>query len=1140
MMKRMLSLLLVLCVMVPAVLTGMTFTAVAEENTVGAANAVDAAPTSYVQNGLVAWYDGKQNTRNGADTDAAVWEDLISGYDFKVTKSATCYFTAEGFHQKSGKSYFPQEIVDVVNAEEFSVEILLSDFISIGNDFNTFMNSDNDNFALFRRNTNNVLEFKFGAIGQGSRPVAADGLNLLQNALVTITYKVGGNVIMYINGESVADKPCTLLMGANNLFIGQTGGKDYETTYRSIRFYNRELSAKEVKHNAIVDGYGSVKDMYVTDGLVSLYSGIQNTADGYAPDATVWTDLISGNDLTMTINDKNYFTREGFHLNSARNYFPQAIVDLVNGDEFTVEMFLGDLVSLGSAYNTFINSSNDNFSLFRRLSNDVIEFKFAGNTGAERPTVEDGLNAFANSVVTITYKVGGETVIYVDGVAAASKPVSRSMGAGDLFLGHNEDTRNYETTFRSLRFYNRELTAEEVAANAVIDGVGSGTVQRPANPGFVTVAQPKTPIAGDVALVRSIDSTSELNTVIKADVKPAAVILHINQSLQVTTPSGTKIDTLEAVLEKLGYVILPVFELKDKATAEALATYLKEIRFYDASVMSTDPDVVAATRAVLPQLRGVIDYTEVYKDKTTLTTEECIELRKSLHTNMGTVAVLPQACARTEVVQYLYDEIVNVWVRADDTMTVAGHYDALMSGAIGIITDDYQALYATAAALSSVTLTRAPLNIGHRGIPSGGYPENTLEGAIAAYEAGADVIECDIYLTTDKEIVIMHDGSTDRTCNGSMGVESSTLAQLKTLYVNKGYENKEGLNKCEIPTLREFLAYFKDTDCRLFIEIKSSKADIVPIMKDLIEEYDMYAQCGIITFVESQMANMRKYYPEMSCGALCGGYLGDVTSDSDMRNVMNFIGKYNATLNPSYSGYGANSIRAALVRGIAIYPWTFDGTSYNNYFIWGYSGLTGNSANSLARMVKKLTISCDAGETVKVGDTITFTAETTNYKRDVNDVTGGNSCTFTIVEGSDIATIEGNKLTVTGSGDIAVVASYAFSRSPKYTVYTQPIILHVEPDEQTTETEVVSDTETNGTDDTIVTDPVVTDPVVTDPVDTTTDVTGDVSQPVSDPAVSDSETTAKGEGGCKSVLSGALLAMLSTFAWGVTFVRKKQ
>lgn len=439
---------------------------------------VTAAPTAYISSGLVSWFDGVNNTRAGQNTEAVVWEDLISGYDLPVEKTETNYFTAEGFHLNSAEYFFPNQLRDLVNGQAFTVEIHFGEeFKSIGSDFNTFMNSSNDAFALFRRNSNNVIEFKYASNAPGTRPTVADGLNKLQGALITVTYEVGGKVHIYLNGQEAASADSPSSMGADNLFIGQVATKAYETVYRSIRFYDRALDANEVAYNAVVDGYASVKDLYVQEGLVSLFSGIQNTADGYKADANVWTDLVSGYDLPLTLDESNGFTREGLHLNSARHFFPQEIVDLVNGNEFTVEMYLGDLVSLGTAYNTFINSDNDAFSLFRRIDSNVLEFKFANNTAGERPTVDNGLDVFANSLITLTYKVGGNVTVYVDGIQAAQVSCPRAMGANNLFLGHPDATRNYDTTFRAVRFYNRELSAEEVLLNAKADGVCPADVQ---------------------------------------------------------------------------------------------------------------------------------------------------------------------------------------------------------------------------------------------------------------------------------------------------------------------------------------------------------------------------------------------------------------------------------------------------------------------------------------------------------------------------------------------------------------------------------------------------------------------------------------------------------------------------------------
>ena len=76
---------------------------------------VTAAPTAYISSGLVSWFDGVNNTRAGQNTEAVVWEDLISGYDLPVEKTETNYFTAEGFHLNSAEYFFPNQLRDLVN-----------------------------------------------------------------------------------------------------------------------------------------------------------------------------------------------------------------------------------------------------------------------------------------------------------------------------------------------------------------------------------------------------------------------------------------------------------------------------------------------------------------------------------------------------------------------------------------------------------------------------------------------------------------------------------------------------------------------------------------------------------------------------------------------------------------------------------------------------------------------------------------------------------------------------------------------------------------------------------------------------------------------------------------------------------------
>ena len=52
--------------------------------------------------------------------------------------------------------------------------------------------------------------------------------------------------------------------------------------------------------------------------------------------------------------------------------------------------------------------------------------------------------------------------------------------------------------------------------------------------------------------------------------------------------------------------------------------------------------------------------------------------------------------------------------------------------------------------------------VGHRGA-AGVMPENTIKGFRYAIELGVDYVECDVHLSRDKQLMVMHDATVDRT-----------------------------------------------------------------------------------------------------------------------------------------------------------------------------------------------------------------------------------------------------------------------------------------------------------------------------------------------------------------------------------------
>ncbi len=92
-----------------------------------------------------------------------------------------------------------------------------------------------------------------------------------------------------------------------------------------------------------------------------------------------------------------------------------------------------------------------------------------------------------------------------------------------------------------------------------------------------------------------------------------------------------------------------------------------------------------------------------------------------------------------------------------------------------------------------------PAVVAHRGA-SALYPENTLRAFEGAIDAGADLVELDVRLTSDRVPVIVHDLDVSITTDGSGRVHELTLGEIKRLDASRGRGER-----AEVPTLDEAL-----------------------------------------------------------------------------------------------------------------------------------------------------------------------------------------------------------------------------------------------------------------------------------------------------------------------------------------------
>ena len=130
-----------------------------------------------------------------------------------------------------------------------------------------------------------------------------------------------------------------------------------------------------------------------------------------------------------------------------------------------------------------------------------------------------------------------------------------------------------------------------------------------------------------------------------------------------------------------------------------------------------------------------------------------------------------------------------------------------------------------------------PANLAHRGA-SALAPENTLEAFRVAVEAGAGGLELDVHMTLDKEIVVIHDVTVDRTTNGSGAVAEMTLEELRTFDAGYRFSPDGGRTypyrgkRLRVPTLAEIYEEFPIVSVN--IDIKEGQPGIEERVMEVI------------------------------------------------------------------------------------------------------------------------------------------------------------------------------------------------------------------------------------------------------------------------------------------------------------------
>ncbi|MCA5006057.1 glycerophosphodiester phosphodiesterase family protein [Sphingobacterium bovistauri] len=152
---------------------------------------------------------------------------------------------------------------------------------------------------------------------------------------------------------------------------------------------------------------------------------------------------------------------------------------------------------------------------------------------------------------------------------------------------------------------------------------------------------------------------------------------------------------------------------------------------------------------------------------------------------------------------------------------------------------------------------RVPLVSAHRGGDTQGYPENAIETFEYWAKQFPLIIECDVRMSKDSVLVLMHDETLDRTSNGSGSINSYSLEDLKKIRLK---DSNGELTEYKIPTLEEALVWGKGN----VIFTLDVKQDVpYKLLNQIIQKTNAQSYAVVITYNSNQARAINRINPDL-------------------------------------------------------------------------------------------------------------------------------------------------------------------------------------------------------------------------------------------------------------------------------------
>ena len=195
------------------------------------------------------------------------------------------------------------------------------------------------------------------------------------------------------------------------------------------------------------------------------------------------------------------------------------------------------------------------------------------------------------------------------------------------------------------------------------------------------------------------------------------------------------------------------------------------------------------------------------------------------------------------------------------------------------------------------------------------HPENTMVAFIEAERVGADGIEFDVQLSSDGELVIIHDETLDRTTTLTGYVKDYTAEELKK--ADAGILFSEQFIGEQIPFLKEVFKWATENDLMMNVELKTDKFNYEGIEQkviDLIREFHFEDRIILSSFNHHSLEIAKEIAPEIERALLFKEL------PKDIENIL--ANKAESGFHPKRRTVTNKLIKYAQKHGYKVRPWT--------------------------------------------------------------------------------------------------------------------------------------------------------------------------------------------------------------------------